>query len=184
MEPVVKAGRGLELRPLYLRDAKAIFALVETNRDRLRRWLPWPDANRSVLDSRAYILRVRALQRRGAAQSFGLWWKGALVGVAGFVWIDPINRSGGIGYWLAREAEGHGLMTRAVTTLVRHGFRTLNLNRIEIRAGVRNLRSRAIPQRLGFRREGTLRQTERLADRFVDHAVYALLAEEWRAAQR
>ena len=64
MEPVVKAGRGLELRPLYLRDAKAIYALVEANRDRLRRWLPWPDANHSVLDSRAYILRVRALQRR------------------------------------------------------------------------------------------------------------------------
>ena len=75
-------------------------------------------------------------------------------------------------------------MTRAVAALLRHGFRDLKLNRIEIRAGVRNRRSRAIPERLGFRREGTLRQAERLAERTVDHAVYGLLAEEWRASRR
>ncbi|HEX7554039.1 MAG TPA: GNAT family N-acetyltransferase, partial [Geothrix sp.] len=143
----LKAGRSLELRPLNLRDARALFALVESNRDRLRRWLPWPDTNRSVLDSRAFILLVRAQARAGTAQSFGLWWQGRLVGVAGFVWIDAPNQSAAIGYWLAQEAEGHGLMTAAVTALLRHGFRTLKLNRIEIRAGVRNHRSRAIPER-------------------------------------
>lgn len=176
----LKAGRDLELRPLRLRDARALFALVDADRGRLRRWLPWPDANRSVLDSRAYILRVRTQAARGVAQSFGLWWKGSLVGVAGFVWIDAMNRCAGIGYWLSASAEGRGLMTSAVTALVRHGFRTLGLHRLEIRAGVRNRRSRAIPERLGFRHEGTLRQAEHLADRMVDHAVYGLLAPEWR----
>ncbi|MDR3684346.1 MAG: GNAT family protein [Geothrix sp.] len=181
MAAVLKAGRGLELRPLVLRDAKALFPLVEANRERLRRWLPWVDANYSVLDTRAFILRVRAHARAGIGQSYGLWWKGALVGTAGFVWIDVANHSAAIGYWLAREAEGRGLMTAAVTALLRHGFRTLGLNRIEIRVGIRNRRSRAIPERLGFRREGTLRQVERLAGRFVDHAVYGMLAEEWRS---
>ncbi len=180
MVDVLKAGRGLELRPLNLRDAKALFALVEANRERLRRWLPWPDTNRSVLDSRAYILRVRAHARLGLGQSFGVWWQGALVGIAGFVWIDPANHRAAIGYWLAQEAEGHGLMTAAVQALLRHGFHTLKLNRIEIHVGIRNRRSRAIPERLGFRREGTLRQVECLADRHVDHAVYGLLAAEWR----
>ena len=180
MGEVVKAGRSLELRPLCLRDARPLFALVDTNRDRLRRWLPWPDANLSVEDSRAYLLRMRALARAGLGQAYGLWWKGGLVGVAGFNWIDRANQNAGIGYWLAREAEGHGLMTAAVTALVRHGFHTLRFNRIEIRAGVRNRRSRAIPERLGFRHEGTLRQAERLAGRYVDHAVYGMLAEEWR----
>lgn len=181
MAEAIKAGRGLELRPLNLRDARALFALVDANRDRLRRWLPWPDANRSVLDSRAYILRVRALARKGVGRAYGLWWRGALVGVAGFVWIDAVNRNAGIGYWLAETAEGRGLMTAAVSALVRHGFRDLGFHRIEIRAGVRNRRSRAVPERLGFRHEGTLRQVERLADRFVDHAVYGMLAGAWRA---
>ena len=94
MAGVLKAGRSLELRPLNLRDAKPVFALVEADRDRLRRWLPWPDANRSVLDSRSYILRVRSLAKAGRAESFGLWWKDRLVGVAGFVWIDAANGSG------------------------------------------------------------------------------------------
>lgn len=181
MAEVLKAGRGLELRPLSLRDAGALFALVEANRDRLRRWLPWPDANRGVGDSRAYILRMRTLSRAGLGQSFGLWWKDSLVGVAGFNWIDCANHGAAIGYWLAEDAEGHGLMTAAVAALLRHGFRTLKLNRIEIRAGVRNRRSRAVAARLGFRHEGTLRQAERLADRYVDHAVYGLLATEWRS---
>ena len=180
MVDMVKAGRGLELRPLNLRDAKALFSLVEANRERLRRWLPWPDTNRSVLDTRAFILRVRAHARAGIGQSFGLWWKGALVGTAGFVWIDAANHSAAIGYWLAQEAEGHGLMTSAVKALLLHGFQPLELNRIEIRVGVRNRRSRAIPERLGFRHEGTLRQAERLGGRFVDHAVYGMLASEWR----
>lgn len=180
MAGALRAGRGLELRPLNLRDAKALFALVEANRLRLGRWLPWPATNLCVQDSRAYILRVRAQARAGLAQSFGLWWQEQLVGIAGFVWIDAANRRAAIGYWLAQEAEGHGLMTAAVKALLRHGFRTLQLNRIEIRAGVRNHRSRAIPRRLGFRHEGTLRQVERLGDRFVDHSVYSLLASEWQ----
>jgi ribosomal-protein-serine acetyltransferase len=178
---VLKAGRGLELRPLRLADARALFAQVDANRARLRRWLPWPDANRSPADSRAYILRMRAQAKAGVGQSYGLWWKDRLVGVAGFNWIDGPNRTAALGYWLAGEAEGHGLMTAAVTTLLRHGFRALGLNRVEIRAGVRNRRSRAIPERLGFRREGTLRQAEWVNDRFVDHAVYGLLATEWRS---
>lgn len=180
MTLALKAGRGLELRPLNLRDAGALFALVDANRARLRRWLPWPDANRCLQDSRTYILRVQALARHGAALSFGLWWRGSLVGVAGFVWIDPANRSAAIGYWLAEAAEGKGLVTAAVAALLKHGFRMLQLNRIEIRAGVRNRRSRAVPERLGFRHEGTLRQAEQLPDRCVDHAVYGLLAAEWR----
>lgn len=172
----LKAGRGLELRSLKLRDAPALFALVDANRERLGRWLPWPEVNRTVLDSRAYILLMRRRAQAGLGQAFGLWWRGRLVGVAGFNWVDAANRSGAIGYWLAGDAEGHGLMTRAVSALLRHGFRTLKLNRIEIRAGVRNRRSRAIPERLGFRREGLLRQVERLGDRYVDHVVYGLLA--------
>ncbi len=69
---VLKAARGLELRPLRLADARALFEQVDANRARLRRWLPWPDANRGPADSRAYILRMRALARAGMGQSYGL----------------------------------------------------------------------------------------------------------------
>jgi ribosomal-protein-serine acetyltransferase len=71
-------------------------------------------------------------------------------------------------------------VTEAVRALFDHAVRALKLNRIEIRAGVDNTRSRAIPARLGFKQEGILRQAERVGDRFVDHLVYAMLAEDWR----
>jgi ribosomal-protein-serine acetyltransferase len=177
---VLKAGRRLELRPLRLQDARALFQLVEANRDRLRRWLPWVDATRDSEAIRTFIRQARSRERLGVGLTFALWWKDQLVGVAGFNGIDQSNQSAVIGYWLAAEAEGHGLMTAAVSALLRHGFRRLGLHRIEIRAGVFNRRSRAIPARLGFRHEGTLRQAERLGDRYVDHAVYGLLAEAWR----
>ena len=54
------------------------------------------------------------------------------------------------------------------------------LNRIEIRAAVGNARSRAIPERLGFKQEGTLREAERVGDAYLDAVVYSMLGSEWR----
>jgi ribosomal-protein-serine acetyltransferase len=59
----------------------------------------------------------------------------------------------------------------------------LGMNRVEVRAGVENLRSRRVAERLGFSLEGVMRQAERLGDRFIDHAVYAILASEWAQAR-
>ena len=58
--------------------------------------------------------------------------------------------------------------------------RSGTLNRVEIRAAPENRRSRAIPERLGFTEEGTLRQAERVGERYLDSAVYAMLAEDWK----
>ena len=57
---------------------------------------------------------------------------------------------------------------------IAHAFRDLGVERLEIFAEPRNRRSRAIPRRLGFRREGTLRHVAKLNDRFIDHVVYSL----------
>ena len=64
----------------------------------------------------------------------------------------------------------------------RPGARDLALRRVEIRAAVENRRSRAIPERLGFRQEGVLREAERIGDRYVDHVVYAMDASPGRRA--
>jgi ribosomal-protein-serine acetyltransferase len=53
------------------------------------------------------------------------------------------------------------------------------MNRVEVRAGVENLRSRRVAERLGFSLEGVMREAERVGGRFVDHAVYSILASEW-----
>ena len=98
--------------------------------------------------------------------------------MSGYRAIDPVNRSGEIGYWLRADRGGRGIMTACCRVLVAHGFERLALNRIVIAAATENTKSRAIPERLGFRFEGVLRQPEWLYDRFVDHAVYSLLRSE------
>lgn len=177
--PSLRSGRDLELRPLRLADASALFALVDADRERLRRWLPWVDENTRVAHTRAYI---RARQARGL--TFGLWWKGSLGGVVGLHSFSPEHDSAAIGYWLASRLEGQGLMTRAVARLLDHALGELKLHRIELRAAVRNRPSRALAERVGFRHEGTAKGALKLRGTFVDHAVYALVAEDWLTRPR
>lgn len=177
--PVLRIGRAFELRPLRMADASALFALMDADRERLRRWLPWVDANTKVAHTRAYI---RARQARGL--TFGLWWKGSLAGVVGLHSFSPDHDSAAIGYWLSSAFGGQGLMTRAVAGLLDHAFGELGLHRIELRAAVRNRPSRAIAERLGFRHEGTAKGALKLRGTFVDHAVYAVVAGDWATRSR
>ena len=85
-----------------------------------------------------------------------------------------------MGYWLDGEHEGRGIAGRAVAALVRASFRERRLARIELRTAVDNRRSQALAERLGFHREGVLRNAQAFADRRVDMALYAVLAREWR----
>ena len=172
-------GKDLVLRPLRLKDARAFFALTEANRERLRRWLPWVDDVLTIDHTKAFIALAKEQAKRRQGLHCGIWWRGEPVGVAGFNTFDRLNRLGNIGYWISEHAEGHGLVTRAVKALMQYGFELEQLHRIEIRVAVRNRRSRAIPERLGFRHEGTLRGVENLYGRFLDHAVYGLLVDEW-----
>jgi ribosomal-protein-serine acetyltransferase len=102
-----------------------------------------------------------------------------IIGAVGFHGIDSNNRATSIGYWLTEDRQGRGIMTDAVRALTTHAFDVWGLNRVEIRVAVRNLRSRAVPHRLGFLEEGVLRQAERHGDTFRDIVVYAMLAQDW-----
>lgn len=169
-----------ELRPFEERDALALFALTDANRAHLRQWLPWLDATQGVADSLAFIRAARRQYAENRGFQAGIWRDGALAGCIGYHDINWANRSVELGYWLSAAMEGRGLMTAACRALVTHAFRDLGLHRVAIRCATGNTRSCAIPERLGFTREGVLREAEWLYDRYVDLAVYACLAAEWR----
>ena len=175
---------GLSLRSLEQVDAKELFALTDSCRAYLREWLPWLDATRSLQDTRTFI--ESALHQAAANLGFqcGIWLGGQLMGVIGYHHVDWPNRSTNIGYWLGKQHQGRGLMTKACRALVDYAFDVWHLNRVEIRCAVGNVKSRAIPERLGFRSEGTLREAEWLYDHFVDHVVYGMVAKEWGERRR
>jgi ribosomal-protein-serine acetyltransferase len=171
-----------ELRLLAGHEAAALFALTERNRPYLREWLPWLDANASAADTLRFVEDARERYANREAIEAGIFLHNRLVGMAGLNTIDWSPRRAEIGYWLTADAQGQGLVTNACRALVAHSFGEYDLNRIEIRCATHNARSRAIPERLGFVCEGVLRQTEWLYDHFVDHALYALLKQDWQSA--
>ncbi|HEX8685562.1 MAG TPA: GNAT family protein, partial [Pyrinomonadaceae bacterium] len=105
---------------------------------------------------------------------------GRVAGSIGYNNIDWANRKTDIGYWLGAAYQGRGLMTRSCRALVGHAFGELRLNRVEIYCAVANVRSRRIPERLGFAQEGTHRQAEWVHDHFKDLVSYSMLAAEWK----
>ncbi len=172
--------KNLDLALLEHRHAPMLYAVVDENRDHLRRYLPWVDGTRSVNDSAMYIQSTLDQFARSQSLNCGIFHHGALAGCIGYHTIDWVNRRTAIGYWLASSWEGHGIMTRAVRGMTTHAFTALGLHRMEIRAAVENRRSRAVAERAGFRFEGVCRGAEWLHERFVDHAVYGALAPDWR----
>lgn len=169
----------LRLRSLQLEDAEELFRLVDANRTHLREWLPWLDSTTGVESQRDFIRSILDQEARGQGGVYAVLADERIVGVAGYHPIRWTNRSVDIGYWLASEAVGKGIMTRCCRALVDHAFTELGLNRVAIPVAVGNARSRAVPERLGFKIEGTIRDAEWLYDHYVDHVLYAALQREW-----
>ena len=175
----IRLNEDVALELLELRHADELFRATDADRAHLREWLPWLDATKSAQDTEAFIelTRKQHLDNNGFQTAIRL--RGTLVGVVGHHGISWANRSTSLGYWLSEDAQGRGIMTEACRAYTSHAFEILKLNRVEIRCAVENRKSRAIPERLAFRSEGTIRQAEWLYDHFVDHVVYGMLASEW-----
>ncbi len=175
----LKIGKGLELRLLEVHAAEALFLLIHRNQDQLRPWLAWADFTHSAEDVRRYIASMASLYQNGEALPTVIYSQGALAGAITLHKIDKRNRSSSIGYWLGQDWQGRGLMTAACRALVGLGFQDYHLHRIEIRCAVENQKSCAIPQRLGFTREGIARQAEAHGGHFKDLVVWSMLEHEW-----
>ena len=171
---------GVQMRLLEERHAPVLFALVQRERDYLRKWLEWVDSTRSEEDILAFIRRVQQQFASNLGFSSGIWADGSIAGVIHLHHLDWLNRRVEIGYWLAREFQGSGIMTEATRAVTDHALVELELNRVEIRCATENFKSKAIPKRLGFTLEGELRQAGYLGGRYLDMEVYSMLRDEYR----
>lgn len=171
-------GNGARIRPVADEDVPALFRLIDEHRDHLRAWMPWLDGTRQEEDVREWAEAERAKAEEGKAVQFVILEERGHAGVIGFNEVDWQHSQAEMGYWLAASRQGRGLVIRAAAELVRWAFAELGLNRVAICVATGNERSRAVPERLGFRHEGTQREAERLYDRFVDLDMYGLLAAD------
>ncbi len=174
-------GERVIVRPYRESDAEALKEAVDESREHIRPWLPFADAHRTIEEARDWIIHQMAAWMLREDMIVGVWEisTNRYLGGSG---IHPRDWDAGyfeIGYWLRVSAEGHGYMTEAVRLLTDYAFNELKANRVEIRCDERNVRSAAIPRRLGYIQEARLRNDMLTFDGSLRTTlIFALIASD------
>ena len=169
---------------LFIRQhqhAEPYFALINANREHLRKWLSWVDDIKNPEDILRTINRSLDQFAAGEAVVTGIKCEDQFAGIISLDKIDSHNGTAEIGYWLGKEFEGKGLVTQACSVLLCYAFDELHLNRVQLCISRDNERSKAVARRLRFTYEGTLRQVIRKYDSFKDMEYYSMLKDEWKS---
>ena len=133
----------------------------------------------SVANFENYICRCESLYNQKKEISFVTVYEEIVVGRIGLHNMDMQHKNASLGYWLTKDAEGKGIISKGCKSLINYAFDQIGLHRIEIKAAADNMKSRAIAEKLQFKKEGILREAEWVNKKFIDMALYSLLDEEW-----
>ena len=170
---------GIAIVPASVEHASMLAALVAENRAHLNAYLPMVATLSSPEAARAHLARAAARAADGEVFEWHLFAGDALCGAVRLNDVDRDDCKATIGYFLGSQFAGKGIVTAALKAVLAWCFGQLGLNRIALHCASANLRSMRVADRLGFVREGLLRQNEFLNGEFVDQYVYGLLAAEF-----
>lgn len=145
------------------------------------KYLTWPPHS-DVRETRRYLRFVRSKYKSGEYYDFAVVERatGKMIGTCGFTGFDLTANSAEVGYAFNREYWGRGLAAEALSAVVRFGFRTLGLNRIEAKYIVGNERSLRVMEKVGMTFEGVLRDSMFVRGRTVSVGVASILRREYR----
>lgn len=169
----------LDLRPLACADAPALFKMY-SDAEFMRYWSsePWTDVNQAatLIENDLRELAAGEHLRLGVFLRSGM----DLVGTCSLFKLNEQSRRGEIGYGIARDWWRQGFMFESVSALIDFSFGEVGFNRLEADIDPRNTASALSLEKLGFRREGHLRQRWIVGGEVSDSAIYGLLAQDWR----
>ncbi len=172
---IVKVDAHITLRIRTKRDALQIFTLVKQNKDHLSKFLSWVSKTKTVSDSENFIARKLKDFKSGDSCDFGVFYDNKMIGSAGYNKINNIDKIGDIGYWVSKEYEGRGIMSKVIAKVIEIGKKKYKLHRIQIRMDVKNKKSQAIPKRLGFIYESTMKDATLRDGKFHDMEMWVLI---------
>jgi RimJ/RimL family protein N-acetyltransferase len=176
----------LVLRCWQLDDAALLKSAIDASLHHLQPWMSWARSEPSelaVIASR--VAQMRDKFHEGPDWSYGVWdsTEREVLGGLGLhrrSQPDAVE----IGYWLRGDMTGQGYATEAVGALTQAAFEDLGVQRVEIRCDPRNVRSAAVPRRLGYRHARTLENDSVTPDgRPRDTMVWELTAVDYRNAR-
>ncbi|UTM56860.1 GNAT family N-acetyltransferase [Photobacterium sp. CCB-ST2H9] len=148
--------------------------LVNAHFDYLSQWLAWPPHCNTESDFLNFIRRSLQDYAEGKSMVCAIFYQGIHVGNCSFNSINHSLKTVDIGYWLAADYQGKGIITRVCSHLIRIAFEQLEMEKVVIAAAVENQASRSVAERLGMTLEGVISRNENLNGRILSHAIYAL----------
>lgn len=175
--PTLHTAR-LRMRPFAEGDADALFAL-HSSAYVLRYWDAPPWSERARAERFIAACRQMADEGTGARVAMDRASDGAFIGWCSLTRWNPDYRSAAMGYCLSDAAWGQGYATEAARALLQWALETLDLNRVQAETDTRNTASAHVLEKLGFVREGTLREDCVVNGDVSDSWVYGLLRREW-----
>jgi RimJ/RimL family protein N-acetyltransferase len=170
----------MELHPTAPGFADGLWAAIQSSLRELAPWMAWA-VDPSEEDTRSFAERSVDNWDSGAAYNFTIVVDGVAAGQCGLDRVDSLANQCEIGYWMRSDLAGRGLMTEGAAAVVSLAFDEAGLHRIELHAGLKNLASNRIAEKLGFQREGILRDRGLGAGGYYDMYVYGLLESDRRA---
>lgn len=179
--PVIDTPR-LTLRKMRMSDAPAVFSYARD--PEVARHVLW-EAHASVWETRAYIRYLLWQYRSGLPSSWAIELKetGKVVGTIGYMSYNADNATVEVGYSLAREQWGKGLMTEALTAVITETFRVLDMHRIEAMHFTDNPASGRVMQKCGMTHEGHLRERVCCKGAFRDVEMWGILYKDWKKSR-
>ncbi|TBR42865.1 N-acetyltransferase [Marinomonas agarivorans] len=156
-------------------NAEALFRLIDDNRRYLEKWMVWPPKVHSANDTRAFIKGALAGLSEMKEMACGIDYNGHFVGSISFNAIDFNLKKAVIGYWVAENYQGKGIITKSCRTLIDYAFTVLGMQKIEIRVAADNTSSQKVCERLGFSLEGIIKNSENLHGTIVGYHIYGLM---------
>lgn len=175
--PTLRTER-LILRQMKVSDADDMY---EYSKDpTVTRYLLWqPHPN--VRYTERYLYYLSGRYRAGLFYDWAIIWResGKMIGTCGFTRVHEENNSAECGYVLNPDFWGRGIAPEALAAVMKFGFMTLGLHRIECRYMEGNDRSRRVMEKAGMRFEGLLRDAILVGDEYKTVGVCSILEHEY-----
>ena len=170
------------LRPFRKRDTEPLLASVRMSMPELYPWLPWANHAYNRLDATRFIRDTIRAWREQRAYDFAIRpidGTGPHLGNVSIWFVSRSFRTGEIGYWIHSGHTGHGAATEVTARMVQVAFDELSMHRVVLRIAVGNRGSERVAEKLGFTKEGVLREELEVHGTWLDHTVYSMLEHEY-----
>ncbi len=175
--PTIHTKR-LTLRKIDMSDLADMYEYSKD--DEVTRFLLW-ESHKSIRHTAAYLKLLKKYYAKGLFYDWAVIEResGRMIGTCGFAKIDEVNRCAELGYVLNRKCWGRGYAQEAARAVMKIGFETLDLKRIEARFMTENKASARVMEKLGMRFEGVKRASLYVKGSFRDIGYYSILQEEF-----